>query len=190
DLPRAALLAHGDLQVAAGHVEAHRVAEDVRVGLLDGNVRAAGTDRHHQLDLVLQVLRRGRVGRLGRLPGCTVDHRVGRLAKEERRPAVGIEAHFAGVRGIVAAHAVDAPHGELARVAVHGNGGRWEIEYGAHLWNRYLEAEKLTLFHTGGSLRSPDDRFPARMAPGVKREAGAPRRQSRAAAIPALPPQR
>lgn len=43
------------LQVAAGHVQADRIAEDMVEGLLDGNVPSALGQRHHQFDLEVVI---------------------------------------------------------------------------------------------------------------------------------------
>src|SRR5918996_5312507 len=58
-VPRAAHLLRLRLQVAARHVESHRVPEDVVERPLHRDVAAALCERDHQLDLVVQVLRPG-----------------------------------------------------------------------------------------------------------------------------------
>ena len=50
DLPRPFLLARGDLQVAAGQVDADGVAVDVVERLLGGDVETAALERDDQLD--------------------------------------------------------------------------------------------------------------------------------------------
>ena len=95
------------LQVAPRHVEADRVAEDAVEGIADRDVRAALRQRHHQLDLVLHVLR------LRRIAEDSVGDEVVRvLLEEEGRLAVRVAAHLDGVVGIVAADAVDTVDGE------------------------------------------------------------------------------
>ncbi|MNO93889.1 hypothetical protein D3C76_854960 [compost metagenome] len=129
DFPRAAHFAHFHLQVAAGHVQAHGVTEDVFVGLFQRNVAPAFADRRDQLDLVVVV---SGFRRVGQLQGLAVGHRhhgIGRLAEEERRLAVGVEAHFTGMGGVVAAHAVHTAHREALVTAGNrqaGGGGRFK----------------------------------------------------------------
>ena len=65
DLPRPPRLLRDVLQVAPRHVEPDRIAEDVAERRVDGDVLAAFAERHHQLDLVVHVLRR-RTGRENR----------------------------------------------------------------------------------------------------------------------------
>ena len=111
-------MAFSGLQVAAGHVEADGVAEDAVERRPGGNVAAAAGQRHHQLDLVLQV------GRARRIVHAFADQDgLGRLHEEERRLALRIAAHLAGMFGIVAADAVDAPHRESRLAAGDRHGG-------------------------------------------------------------------
>lgn len=79
---------------------------------------AAGLDRHHQFDLVVQVCGLGRIGN----DGPVGDDGVGRLHEEEGRLTVGIGPHLARMGGIVAADAVDAAHRK--RIAAHDGDGR------------------------------------------------------------------
>ncbi len=110
-VPRTAHVLRLVLQVAAGHVEADAVAEDVFQGLVDRNVGAARLHGDDQLHLVVQILGRRRIGDLGRILGVAADHDgVGRLAEEEGRLAVRIVAHLARMGGIVAADTEDAAH--------------------------------------------------------------------------------
>ena len=114
DLPRPARLLGLVLAVAPGHVEPDGVAEDVLERALDRDVAAALGERHHQLELEMDVLGAGRVGE----GAAARDQSVGGLHEEERRLAVGVVAHLAGVLGVVAADAEDAVHREqIARVA-------------------------------------------------------------------------
>ena len=43
----------------AGHVDSDRIAEDAVAGAINGNVAAAGGKRHHQFNLVMNVLDSG-----------------------------------------------------------------------------------------------------------------------------------
>src|SRR3954454_21575926 len=56
DLPGTLLLARGDLEVAAGQVDADGIAVDMVERLVGGNVEAAALHRDDQLDLVMQIL--------------------------------------------------------------------------------------------------------------------------------------
>ena len=103
DFPRPLLLARGDLQVAAGEVDAYRIAVDMLERLVGWNVEAAALHRDDQLDLVMQILGQRRVGDRG-----PIGHQhVGMLGEEERRRALVI-AHLADVFEIVAPDAPDA----------------------------------------------------------------------------------
>src|SRR6266852_759814 len=119
-LPGASFLLGGGLQIAARQIEADRIAEDVLEGGLALHAGSALPDRHHQLHLVRQLLRERRVGDVAALR----HDRVGRLGEEEGRLAVGVAAHLAGVLGVVASHAVDAPDREHGVGAAHGQRGQ------------------------------------------------------------------
>ncbi|MNT07977.1 hypothetical protein D3C72_1427010 [compost metagenome] len=135
DFPGAAHLAHLHLQVAAGHVEADGIAPDVFECLFDRDIRTSLADHGHQLGLVVVVLRLRRIRQVQRGTCLHRDDRVRRLAEEERRLAVGIEAHLARMGGVVAAHAIDAAHGELVVAAGNGDGngggGREDVGHGS-----------------------------------------------------------
>ena len=103
--PRAAELLRLALKIAAGHVEADRIAEDAVHGLFDRDVRAAGLQRDDELDLEMHV---GACARVGELPVGA--KRIGVLLEEERRLAVRVMSHLDRVLGVVAADAVEAPH--------------------------------------------------------------------------------
>src|SRR5687767_7635765 len=47
------------LEVASGHVQPDRVAEDVAESVVDVDVRAAAAQGHDQLDLVVEIIGRG-----------------------------------------------------------------------------------------------------------------------------------
>src|SRR5258708_13018945 len=55
DFPGPFLLARGDLQVAAGEVDAHRIAVDMLERPVGGDVEAATLHGDNQFDLVMQV---------------------------------------------------------------------------------------------------------------------------------------
>jgi hypothetical protein len=115
DFPGPLLLARGDLQVAAGEVDADAIAVDVVERLVGGNVEAAALHRHDQFDLVMQILGQRRVG-----DGGAVRHQhVGVLGEEERRRALVI-AHLADVLEIVAPDAPDAANRKGFRFADDG----------------------------------------------------------------------
>jgi hypothetical protein len=123
-LPGVALALGGVLQVAAGQVDADGVAEDEVDRLLGGEVLAAALQGRDQLDLVVQVRGRDRIGHGGGLG----NDGVARLGEEERRIA-RVRAHFASVRGVVAPHAEDPAHRKdvgrpLDRNRGKGGGGK------------------------------------------------------------------
>ena len=105
------------LQVAARHVEADRVAEDERRSRLrPATLHARLADRHHELDLVVEVLGGQRIADAARRCRRHDGHdRVGRLGEEERRLLGGIAAHLLRVLGVVAADAIDVADREIAR---------------------------------------------------------------------------
>ena len=107
DFPRPLQVARGDLQVAAGEIDADGVAVDAVIGLGDRDVAAAALERDHEFDLVVHVLGQRRIGHRS-----AVRHdRVGGLGEEERRRPL-VLPHLADVLDIVAADAPDAANGE------------------------------------------------------------------------------
>src|SRR5674476_470701 len=103
--------------VAAGEVDADRVAVDAVIGLGDRDVAAAALERDHQLDLVVHVLGQRRIGH-----GAAVGHDgVGRLGEIERRQPL-VLAHLADVLDIVAADAPDAANREFLGGTGDGDG--------------------------------------------------------------------
>src|SRR5712671_1387537 len=103
DFPRPLLLARGDLQVAAGEVDADAIAVDMIERLVGGDVEAAALHGDDQFNLVVQIPGQRRVGDRGAIR----DQHVGMLGKEERgRPLV--IAHLSDVLEIVASDAPDA----------------------------------------------------------------------------------
>ncbi len=106
------------LQVAAREIDPDGVAEDVIEGARDGDVMAAALERHDELELVMQVLRLGRIG-----DGRAVLHqRVRRFHEEEGLLAAGVAAHLARKLGIVPADAINAAHRKARRLARDGQG--------------------------------------------------------------------
>ncbi len=105
DLPRPLDVARGDLQVAARQVDADAVAPHAIERLVLRDVAAAGLERHHHLDLVMQVVGQRRVGHRA----AVMHDRVGGLGEEERRLAL-VLAHLLDVLEIVAPDAPDAAH--------------------------------------------------------------------------------
>ena len=118
DFPGPAEFLHVALQVTPRHVEADGVAEDVAERVLRFDVDAARFQRHHQLDLEMQVAGLGRIGEAA--GGQDV---AGVFLEEERRLLVGVMPHFARVLGIVAPDAVDAMDRKQRGGA--GNGHGW-----------------------------------------------------------------
>ena len=126
EVPGAALVARGELQVAPRHVEAAGVAVDERARMLGSDAKASAPEDDDQLHLVMAVRRFGRVGdaRAG------FDQGLRRLDEVERPVAPLLDrpvSHLGGVRGVVAADAEDAvdrgAFGE-APDGQRGDGGR------------------------------------------------------------------
>jgi hypothetical protein len=123
DVPRALLLAHVALQVAARHVEPDRVTPDQARRRLGAHVHAGAADRDDELDLVMKVLRRERIGDAPDRRRNHRDDRVGGLGEEERRLLARIAAHFLRVLRIVAADAVDVANRKALRAVGDGHRG-------------------------------------------------------------------
>ena len=134
-VPGPPLVTQLELQVAPRHVQAHGIAVDVLERVLHRDVAPAAADGQHELDLVVHVAGAGRIGEVGRLPRRGDDDGVGRLAEEERRLAVGVEAHLARVRSVVSADTVDPAHGKDVGGGGNGHGdgrgGRDSVAHGA-----------------------------------------------------------
>ena len=107
DVPRTLDFPHRVLQIAPRHVESDRVAVDQLLGALRRDAGAASADRDDQLDFVMVVLGRPRVLHVGDRGRHHRDDRIGRLGEKERRLLRRVSAHFLGVLGIVATHAID-----------------------------------------------------------------------------------
>ena len=78
---------------------------------------AALADGDDQFHLVMKLVALRRVGHVG----VVQQQRIGRLHEEERRLAVGVAAHLAGMFGVVASDTKDAPDGKTAATG-NGNG--------------------------------------------------------------------
>ena len=145
------------LQIAAGHVKAHRVAKDMLQRLRHGNVASALTDANDQFDFMVQVGRPDRK-RQRRMIGS---HGIRRLGKEKRRLAIGIMAHLAGVIGVVAPDAPDATYREHGITAGNGNGGlSWRINnvfLRAHESSQSAKAWMIARFGQWAHLRNWPD---------------------------------
>ena len=135
--PGAALLLHFALQVAAGHVQAQRIAPDAVVGLLDRNIAAALAQHHDQL----HPRSAGWTSWAGKA-SCRFRRRP-RSARRQRACrrrtvfAAG-EAHFLGVLGVVAADAIDTAHRKARAAADDGNRGlRGRRQYVVHADSTY-----------------------------------------------------
>src|SRR5438552_19201905 len=95
------------LQIAPGHVQAHRVTPDVLAGFRRRDLMAACADDCDHLGLPVVMGRHRRI-----VHGAALGHQiVSRLGKEERLFAA-VAAHLLLVLHIVAAHAEDAAHGK------------------------------------------------------------------------------
>ena len=110
-LPRAAHFFGFALHVAARHIEADAVAEHVIERFFNRYVFAALADSDRHLNFVMQVFGHRRIGDSG-----AVHHNgIRRLHEEKRRFAIRVMAHFPGVFGVVAPHAVNTAYGENLR---------------------------------------------------------------------------
>jgi len=112
-----ALFAGQRLQVAAGEIDTGGVAIHVRQRVGFGNVGAPFANGNDQFHLVLQI---GGGGWKGHGAAARYD-RIAGFRKKERRLAIRVSPHFTGVLCVVAAHAVDSPHGKNGLAAQDGN---------------------------------------------------------------------
>src|SRR5207302_4264694 len=95
------------LQITPGHVQAHRVAPDVLVGLRRRDFVATRADKRNHLGLPVVVARHRRIVHCATLE----DEIMGRFGEKERLLAA-VPAHLLLVLYIVAADAEDAAHGK------------------------------------------------------------------------------
>jgi len=102
DLPRPLLLARGDLQVAAGQIDADPVAVDMVERLVRGDVSPPSSSRRS-----IRPRDAGRWSAAG-TGSCAIRHQhVAVLGKEERRRPLVI-SHLADVLEVIAPDAPDA----------------------------------------------------------------------------------
>jgi hypothetical protein len=85
------------------------------------NVGAARFQRDHHFHLVMEVLRLRRVGHIA----AVRDDGIGWLLEEDRWVPLFVAAHFAHMRHVVAAYAIDASDGKGARAASDADARRW-----------------------------------------------------------------
>src|SRR5579883_934098 len=102
-VPRSSLVAGFELKVSTGEVVADGIAEYHAVGFGLGDIRATFSQRHDQLNLVMQVRGPGRIGHIAAIG----NDGVRRLREEKGRLAIGIHPHLAGMRRIIAGDAID-----------------------------------------------------------------------------------
>ena len=121
DTPGAALFFHFALKVAPRHVQPDRIAIDVRHCLAGGNIAPTRSDRNHQLDLMMEVLRQARIRDLARCTLGNNNERIGGLQEEKGRFAPG-KAHLLRVFFIVTADTINAVDREQGRFTVHRDG--------------------------------------------------------------------
>ena len=126
DIPRATEFFGFVLQVAARHVKADGVTVDVLHGVGRLDVFAAGANRHHQLDLMVEILRQAGVRHVAGLAVFNHDQGIGGFEEKERWLAAR-ETHFLGVFFVVATYAVNAVDGKALCQSDDGdrNRGRW-----------------------------------------------------------------
>src|SRR2546430_6339985 len=109
-------------------------------GVFDWNRRTTDAYRNDKRNLVVEAPGLRRV----RHAHAIVDDRVGWLEKEERRLAIGIAPHFAGVGGVVAAHAENSTYREACSRSVDSNG-----------WNRGCRNYKTGIARSIRHSRAP-----------------------------------
>src|SRR5665213_453825 len=103
DLPGVPLLRRRLLQIAARHVETHRVAVNVIERRFHGNVRAALADGNHQFYFVMIITGQWRV----RHRRAVLDNHVAGFGEKERWRFF-IMSHLTNVRQIVASYTINA----------------------------------------------------------------------------------
>src|SRR5262245_70497 len=107
DFPWALHVARGDLQIAAGQVDADGIAVDAIIGLGYRDISSAALQRNHKLDFVVHILGQRRIRY-----GAAVWHNGVRRLREEERGRALVLPHFANVLDVIAADAPDAADGE------------------------------------------------------------------------------
>src|SRR5512132_547287 len=107
DFPWALHVARGDLQIAAGQVDADGIAVDAIIGLGYRDVSPAALQRNHKLDFMMHILGQRRI----RYRAAVGHNGVRRLGEEERGRAL-VLPHLANVLNVITADAPDAADGE------------------------------------------------------------------------------
>src|SRR5690349_18896117 len=119
EIPGAAQVARGKLQITPGHIQANGISEDVIERTRRCNLMAAAVDRHYELDLMMQIRSAGRI-----LHVAAFGHdRVRGLQEEKRRLLVRILPHLARVRRVIAPDAIDTVD-RKARLVAHDRNRR------------------------------------------------------------------
>src|SRR5450830_589411 len=138
DFPGTTLFTHGHLQIAARHVQAHGITEDMRCCILYRDVDATLADGDHQFDLVVVI--GGTAGISNRTDRrsryCDDGSIIVGLAKEKWRFAAGIKAHLPRMSGIIAADTINPAHRKLRGRIDHrqtDDGLRCEYKRTGHL---------------------------------------------------------
>jgi hypothetical protein len=112
EVPRTAVVLAPLLQIAARHVQADGVAENVLVGALRVDAAPAFGERDHELGLVVVIRSLRRIAHL-----AAVGHERVCALDEEKRLLAAVAAHLLLMLGIVASDAEDAPHRKRVRGA-------------------------------------------------------------------------
>ena len=128
DFPRLLFLTRSGLQIASRHVEPDGIAENVSQRSIACDLDAARLHRHHQLQLVLEILRQRWVGNRG-----AIGHdRVSMLGEEKRRLLL-VVAKLTNVFQIVTTDAVDTANRKALLTPDDGqrNFGQCERAFGS-----------------------------------------------------------
>src|SRR5581483_8288055 len=147
DLPWLLLCRHAVLQIATRHVQPKRIAIDVIERVIRRDVCTTGFQRRDQLYLVVIVFRERRIGVIGHRAGRDILDRVGRLLEEKRQLARWVRAALDGMRGIIAADAIDAANGKRPLLASDRDG------HGRDLEDRLDVGLRLRGAHSGRAAR-------------------------------------
>ena len=128
-VPRAALVARLELQIAAGHVETGGISVDDGKGIRRREPGARLANGDDQLGLVMVIRGHRRI----RNRPAPRDERLGELAEEEGRLTIRIGAHLARVGRVVATDTEDAADREALVAPGDGRGGKGgEVEDERH----------------------------------------------------------